>query len=272
MDIQVRHFTPSSFPLIPTFNTSTTKICKKSWDTLMKMTFKSTQTGLDTSSITVFYNEFYQKLYLFDTSHSFETILTKHIQSKSGRSNIAAKGAIIVRIVKFALTLQNDKKGILSLKKLGDAHRLMGIKGWQYSIFVQVLLNTIAKQLGVYATPDVMSSWVNLFAFILQFMLPNALVGLVTTSDLHVATHTEHVERDMQAARELAADVALCTSHSKNSRLQSLKEDILENEQEPSLAKSLQNTHTGTGMLSRRTLSHPRILPSDRGPIVMEDC
>jgi hemoglobin-like flavoprotein len=234
MDLQVRHFTPSSFPLVPSFNKTTTKICKKSWETLMKMTFKSSQTGLDTASITVFYNEFYQKLYLFDTSHRFEAILSKHVgPSSGGRSNIAAKGAIIVRIVKFSLALENNEQGIMSLKKLGNAHRLMGISGWQYSIFVEVLLNTIARQLGVHATYDVMACWVNLFAFIFQYMLPNALVGLVTGSDLNVATHTTHVDRDNQAAAELEANVAICTSHSKNSRLNSLKEDVLGEMPEP---------------------------------------
>jgi hemoglobin-like flavoprotein len=231
LDVQVAHFTPACFPLAPTFNQQTSKICKKSWGTLMKMTYKSTQTGLDTSSITVFYNEFYRKLYLYDTKHQFDSVLSKHLTGKG--SNIAAKGAIIVRIVKFSLTIENNKSSIDRLKRLGRSHALMGIEAWQYSVFVEVLLNTIASQLGTHATHDVMSCWVNLFSFIFQHMIPSALRGHVTGSDLNVAIHTDHVERDVQSRLQVEEDGVVCTSHSKNSRLNSLKEEVaLEAEEE----------------------------------------
>jgi hemoglobin-like flavoprotein len=224
LEVQVAHFTPACFPLAPTFNDHTTRICKKSWGTLMKMTYKSTQTGLDTSSITVFYNEFYHKLYLYDTNHQFDSVLSKHLTGKG--SSIAAKGAIIVRIVKFSLAIENNKASIDRLKRLGKSHSRMGIQPWQYSIFVEVLLNTIASQLGTHATYDVMSCWVNLFTFIFQNMIPFAIKGHVTGSDLNVATHTEHVGRDVQNGIYIQEDGVVCTSHSKNSRLDSLKEEV----------------------------------------------
>lgn len=228
LSIQIAHFTPSSFPLIPFFNKNTIKICKKSWEILLKTTYKSLQTGLNTSSITVFYNEFYQRLYKLDNKHEIDKILTNNCR---GGSNIAAKGAIIVRIVKFALSLENNAENIKKIRKLGKSHSRMGIRGWQYSMFIEILLITISSQLGSYATFDVMSCWVNLFAFILQHMLPTALEGNVTPYELNTAEHSpEHAQRDQDQHAALAELDVVCTSHSKKSGLQSLKEDLVDDD------------------------------------------
>lgn len=242
LTLQIAHFTPSSFPLIPVFNINTIKICKKSWDILMKMTFKSSVTGLDTASITVFYNEFYKRLYLYDKSHEFERVLSKHVK---GGSNIAAKGAIIVRIVKFSLGLNNNNESIKKLRKLGTLHSKMDIRGWQYATFVEILLITIASQLGSHATFDVMSCWVNLFAFILQQMLPTALEGHITSDELNIAVHNpENEQRDIALQSAVDDLHIVCTSHSKKSNLESLKNsslDEINNEQQHNTTNNTTN-------------------------------
>jgi hypothetical protein len=88
----------------------------------------------------------------------------------------------------------------------------------------------------------VMSCWVNLFTFIFQHMIPFALKGHVTGSDLNVAVHTDHVERDVQNGIQIEEDGVVCTSHSKNSRLNSLKEEIaLEKVEEEEEEKKAEN-------------------------------
>jgi hemoglobin-like flavoprotein len=63
------------------------------------------------------------------------------------------------------------------LYMLGKSHLQKAIRPWQYSVFVQTLLNTIASRLGNDATSEVMEAWVNLFAYVMQGMLPASIKG-----------------------------------------------------------------------------------------------
>jgi hypothetical protein len=71
---------------------------------------------------------------------------------------------------------------------LGKSHSHKGIRPWQYAVFVQVLLLTIASRLGHDATIDVMESWVNLFAYVMKSMLPPAIKGQVVETELNINT------------------------------------------------------------------------------------
>ena len=221
---QVAHFTPSSFPLIPEVSKVSITICKKSWEELLNKTYRNNY-GIETAAITVFYNEFYRRLYMFDSNGAFDSILTKY--SSKGGGNIAAKGAIIIRIMKFALTVENNQKCKEKLLKLGRSHFQMQIRPWQYAIFVEMLINTISNQLGILASHDVMSSWVHLFAFMLKYMLPPAIDGLTSSSEANVAVHNTTSPSPQQEARErpplFEQDVAVCTSNSQKSALNALK-------------------------------------------------
>lgn len=147
----------------------------------MQMKFQNSN-GIDTSPITVFYNEFYRRLYMFDSEGVFDAVLTQN----SKGSGIAAKGAIIIRIVKFAVTIEDTPACKESLVALGRAHCKMKIRPWQYSIFVEMLISTISHMLGQAATYDVMNAWVNVFAFMLLHMLPPAIRGLTQGDEFNI--------------------------------------------------------------------------------------
>lgn len=207
---QVAHFTPASFPLIPVVDNLTVSMCRKSWEELLNKSYRNNY-GIEVAAITVFYNEFYRRLYMYDSNGAFDAILTKY--SSRGGGNIAAKGAIIIRIMKYALTLENNQQTKEKLLKLGRSHNRMQIRPWQYAIFVDLLINTISHQLGVLASPDVMAAWVNLFAFMLKYMLPSAIDGLTTATESNVATHTSTTDGGEQRNQSAVQDdQVICVS------------------------------------------------------------
>lgn len=188
LEVQVAHFTPSSFPLLPIITPRSTKLCSESWKTIVNQEIKD-EYGISLSGITVFYNEFYERLEQFDSSGRFEAVLSRH---SSSSNRIAAKGAILVRIVKFVLAIDGDNKQTQTmLYMLGRSHAQKTIRPWQYSVFVQTLLQTIASRLGTSATNDVMEAWVNLFAFVLKSMLPPAIKGSVVETEININTSSE---------------------------------------------------------------------------------
>jgi hemoglobin-like flavoprotein len=197
--LQVAHYTPSFFPLLPIISPLTCKKITDAWDIIVN---KEHVDGLGnkTSGITLFYNEFYEHLDKVDTSGKFEAVLARHV---SGANQVAAKGAIIVRIVKFICNITEDgPETQQKLYMLGKMHNHIGIRPWQYSVFVQVLLMTISNRLGTAATNDVMEAWVNMFAFVLRSMLPPAIKGQVVETELSVNTSSEF--QDSRVAAEIA--------------------------------------------------------------------
>lgn len=187
LEVTLAHFTPSSFPLIPFISEKKNELCAASWKVIVSKDVTGPAGNL-ISGITVFYDEFYARLALFDANGNFETILVKH---STGQNKIAAKGAILIRIIKFVLLIVEDNKKVRqSLDALGRSHTSRGIRPWQYSIFVEVLLSTISSRLGTGATNDVMEAWVNLFAFMLKAMLPLAIRGQVQTKEFNINTTT----------------------------------------------------------------------------------
>jgi hemoglobin-like flavoprotein len=187
LSVQVSHFTPSSFPLVPRINSSQNKLCVSSWNTIIEQEGRGAD-GKTLSGITMFYEEFYERLKLFDSRGMFEAVLTRN----SGTlQKSAVKGAILIRIMKFALTLKEDSDDVqMQLFILGKSHAQKQIRPWQYSVFVETLLNTVGSRLGSDATADVMRAWVNLFAFILKSMLPPAIKGSTLTDEINVNTNT----------------------------------------------------------------------------------
>ncbi len=152
-EVYVAHFMPSNFPLVPIINRTTARICSDSWNIILNSTVKD-DFGNVISGMTVFYNDFYERLAQFDHNGKFEAVLSRH---SNGMNKIAAKGAIIIRIIKFLLKIESDNEQTqLMLYILGKSHNQKGIRPWQYSIFVQTLLNTIAARLGTNASLDVM--------------------------------------------------------------------------------------------------------------------
>lgn len=167
--------------MIPTVNKFSSELCTASWGSIVDCNVEVE--GGTISGMTAFYNEFYERLKSFDSAGQFDAILSRH---SVGLNQIAAKGAIILRIVKFVVRLKVDSPdNDLLLIKLGKSHAQKAIRPWQYSVFVQTLLNTISSRLGRNATSDIMEAWVNLFAYVMRGMLPQAIKGARRTASVH---------------------------------------------------------------------------------------
>lgn len=189
-DVQIAHYTPSGFPLIPVVSKQTQRRCQESWDKIISDSSlgdqKKSGSGTEMSGITKFYTEFYERLESFDSSKKIEAVLAAH---STGKNKIAAKGEILIRIVKFALSIDGDTPAVqLQLYLLGKSHCRKMIRPWQYSVFVQALLYTISTRLGSDASHEVMEAWVNTFAFILKSMLPQAIKGQVVENEMFINT------------------------------------------------------------------------------------
>ena len=172
--IQVAHFTPASFPLMPIITGKSNELCKDSWRKIVSCT-KSDDKSQESSGITRFYNEFYERLDADDFGGEFDKIISNNTK---GKNKIFAKGSLIIRIIDYILKIDADTKELRDrLTKLGAAHVQLKIHPWQYSIFVETLLQTISSCLQEEASHEVMESWVNLFALVFKYMLPAALKG-----------------------------------------------------------------------------------------------
>ena len=199
LTVQVAHFTPSSFPLVPIINSKTTNFCSTSWSKIVANDAVD-EYGASVSGMTAFYSEFYDRLDALDSTGKFEAVLSRH---SSAENKVEAKGAILIRIINFVLNIEADTRDVqLNLFMLGKSHSQKSIRPWQYSVFIQTLLNTIASRLGTEATGQVMEAWVNLFAFVMKSMLPPAISGQVVETELSINTSSEF------AGGKLAEEVA----------------------------------------------------------------
>lgn len=185
LQVIVSHYTPSNFPLVAIINEDISNICKKSWDIICNKEDQD-EYGTKTSGITAFYNEFYARLDLVDPNGVIDAVLAKH---SSGMNKIASKGAILIRIVKYVLSIKkDDEETQTKLYMLGKSHDKRHIKPYLYAIFVQTLLQTIGSRLDVEASNEVMGAWVNLFAFIIKSMLPPAIKNHIVENELFINT------------------------------------------------------------------------------------
>ena len=131
------------------------------------------------------------RLELFDSTGKFDAVLSRH----SSGNKIAAKGAILIRIIEFVLNIKEESKEIkLVLYMLGKSHAQKAIRPWQYSVFVQALLNTMSSRLGTAATSNVMEAWVNLFAYVMRAMLPLAIKDQVVETELNINTSSQFAD------------------------------------------------------------------------------
>lgn len=188
LNVQVAHYTPSIFPLVPIVNPHINRLCVDSWKIIMNKR-ETTESGVELSGITLFYNDFYERLKLVDENRKIESVLASH---STGANKIAEKGAIIIRIINYALSITgNDEQTQFRLYNLGKAHTKRAIRPYMYSIFIQTLLYSISNQLGVHATHEIMEAWVNLFSFIMKSMLPPAIQGQTLDTEISINTKTE---------------------------------------------------------------------------------
>ena len=196
LDVQVAHYTPSIFPLVPIINETNNQICVDSWKLICNKK-EITESGVELNGITLFYNDFYERLNNVDENKKIESILSAH---STGLNKIAEKGAIIIRIINYTLSInRNDEQTQFRLFNLGKAHAKRAIRPYMYSIFVQTLLYTISNQLGLYATHEVMEAWVNIFSFIMKSMLPLAIKDKTIETEIGINTSSIFSSDNMKA-------------------------------------------------------------------------
>lgn len=184
LEVQVAHFTPSTFPLIPVLKDTFLPLCRKSWQVIVQQRERHPEHDTEIHGITAFYNEFYERLAKIDNNGVYEKVLMKHAV---GTNKIAAKGAILVRIVDFLLKFDGDNAGVRQkLKLLGQSHNKYNVRPWQYAVFLELFLLTLGSRLKKFATPSIMEAWVNVLAYSLKGMLPDAIDGTVLESEAHV--------------------------------------------------------------------------------------
>jgi hemoglobin-like flavoprotein len=188
IEVQVAHYTPCIFPLVPIINERISQLCRDSWKTIISKK-EMIESGVELTGITLFYNDFYERLKTLDESQKIEAILSAH---STGHNKIAEKGAIIIRIINYILSIKkNDEQTQYRLYVLGKSHTKRAIRPYMYSIFVQTMLYTISNQLGVDATHEVMEAWVNMFSFIMKSMLPPAIQGNTLDMEICINSRTE---------------------------------------------------------------------------------
>jgi hemoglobin-like flavoprotein len=175
LQLQVAFYTPCCFPMVPTVTQDTMYVCRKCWAQLM---LPVQIDGKTMSGLTIFYTEFYNVFATIDQGGYFEKTL---LARASGLNSIAAKGALIIRIMNFSLSLDPDNPAETErrLATVGRTHKTYSIRPWMYRGFVEALLTTLQLILDDRATSEVMSAWCNLFALVLQKMLPPAIEGIV---------------------------------------------------------------------------------------------
>lgn len=187
LESHVFHYSPPQFPMRPEVTKTVIAYCKESWGFIMEPIVVD---GVTVCGLTAFYTDFYEMLEIFDKQGKFESILLQHT---SGLNAASVKGAILIRIMNFALSLDPDnvEKTRYALYMLGKSHNNRRIRPWQYSTFIQCLISALSSRLGPRATSEVMGAWVNLFAFILQNILSVAIKGLVNEAELEINVSDE---------------------------------------------------------------------------------
>jgi hemoglobin-like flavoprotein len=188
LEVQVAHYTPAIFPLVPIINSTINTLCADSWKLICNKR-EIMESGIEITGITLFYNDFYERLHTVDENRKIESVLSAH---STGANKIAEKGAIIIRIINYCLSIsKNDEQTQFRLYNLGKAHTKRAIRPYMYSIFAQTLLYTISNQLGHDASHEVMEAWVNVLSFIMKSMLPPAIKGQTLQTETSINTKTE---------------------------------------------------------------------------------
>lgn len=183
LKILVAHYTPATFPVIPILNKNNNELCYNSWK-IITSTDVLDNNNFRISGITAFYNEFYERLKIYDPNEIINTFLLHH---SNGKNSFVAKCDILTRIINFAIGIKNDDKETqLRLFMLGKSHSKKNIKPYMYSIFIQTLLQTISVCLRLKATVEVMEAWVHQFAFIFKSIIPVAIKNQVIENEVFI--------------------------------------------------------------------------------------
>ena len=190
--LEVAHYMPTSFPLITLFSSNIHRTCAESWKFIAECSEIDECDG-----ISIFCCEFFERLSQHDSNGQFDDVFSRH---RKERNELAMKIGKLTKLINFLLVIdENSSKTVRKIKSLGKSHARMGIRPWQYSIFIENLLLTISSRLRTKASHHVMYAWVHLFGFVLKIMLPYAISGLVDPDEMHIKVYSKSSKLDYKS-------------------------------------------------------------------------
>ena len=164
VDIQmaISHYMPPRFPMYQVIDQNDVSNFKELWDYIYHNKSESTRTQSLLSSL---FDTFYDKL--FERSETFKRFF-------GGDFKLRCK--LLTKQMMFFTTLDLDNNVQKVFDDLGSMHTKMGISNWQYSLFVEVLLESLATVLGEQAEPVKMRSATRVVSFALYKLLEATLI------------------------------------------------------------------------------------------------
>ena len=164
IDIQmaISHYMPPRFPMYQVIDQNDVTNFKELWDFIYHNKSDGTRTQSLLSSL---FDSFYDKL--FERSETFKRFF-------GGDFKLRCK--LLTKQMMFFTTLDLDHNVQKVFDDLGRMHTKMGISNWQYSLFVEVLLESLATVLGDHAEPVKMRSATRVVSFALYKLLEATLI------------------------------------------------------------------------------------------------
>lgn len=167
---QIEHFQPPEFPLIPVIRANTHSLTTSSWKAIAAAEYNDPD-GLNREKIkgsVYFYNRF------------FDLLFTKSTDFKSKFPNIQTQAHVMSNIIALCVAVKLEEIELIQkqLIDLGIKHQRIVYDPWQFSIFATTIHSTIKLCLGDLATPEVMTAWLNVLAFVLRSMMPSAITHI----------------------------------------------------------------------------------------------
>mmetsp|Transcript_4964 Transcript_4964/g.7518 ORF Transcript_4964/g.7518 Transcript_4964/m.7518 type:complete len:256 (-) Transcript_4964:141-908(-) len=194
----IEHYIPPTFPLSPLVVPAHVNLINQTWKLLEDGKAEGLQAGTGgRSGIVFFFDEFY--LRLFQRSRGFRDYFG---------SNIKKRGEILLRIINFMTSLDFNRRIDVDkqLYFLGKAHKVKNIRPWMYSVFAEVLIETIMFCLGEDGTYNVSLAWTFVLTYTMQKMLAEAIKGNVLEMEFS-ANYTTKGAADIDKMSDKSSEV-----------------------------------------------------------------
>ena len=165
IDIQsaISHYMPPRFAMYQFLDQKDVSNFKELWDYIYN--HKAEKGSTAPTLLSSLFDDFYEKL--FDRSETFKTFFG---------GDFKLRCRLLTKQMVFYTSLDLDKDIQKVFNDLGRMHKKMGISNWQYSLFVEVLLESLSDVLEDAAEPVKMKSATRVISFSLYKLLEATLV------------------------------------------------------------------------------------------------
>ena len=205
----VAHYMPPRFPLMQRVEQDDVDLFAELWDLIYN---DSTLGPGGETKLSGLFNVFYTKL--FDRSAKFHDYFGDNYKERCG---------ILTRQMVFFTTLTLDDNIDAVFRDLGIMHQRLGIANWQYSMFVEVLLECIYSVLGEAAVMKKMLAATRVISFCLYKLLQATIIpSRVRPLEMNVNYVDHKVEsiidrldeqKDIELAEKLQVAAEQLSSH-----------------------------------------------------------